>query len=72
MMGLLEWMSKQKNLEDPTLKPLDGEGPGQKIKTVTEPKKGMGFLKKLAIAGAAGAAGAYGGYKLVRRNKKSA
>ena len=72
MMGILEWMSKQKNLEDPTLQPLDGEGPGQKIKTVPEPKKSMGFLKTLGLAGAAGAAGAYGGYKFVRRPKKTA
>lgn len=72
MMGILEWLSKQKNLEDPSLQPLEGEGPGQKIKTIPDKKKGMGFLKKLAIAGAAGAAGAYGGYKFVRRTKKSA
>ena len=70
MMGILEWFSKQKNLEDPSLQPLDGEGPGQTIKTISEPKKNMGFLKKLAIVGAAGAAGAYGGYKLMRQRKK--
>lgn len=72
MMTILEWFSKQKNLEDTSLQPLDGEGPGQKIKTAPEKKKGMSFLKKLALAGAVGAAGAYGGYKLTRRNKKSA
>lgn len=72
MMNILEWLSKQKQLEDPSLKPLEGEGPGQKVKAEPEPKKGMGFLKKLAIAGVAGAAGAYGGYKLVRRDRKSA
>ena len=70
MMGIIEWMSKQKNLEDPTLQPLEGEGPGQKVKTIPEPKKDMGFLKKLALVGAAGAAGAYGGYKLMRQRKK--
>ena len=55
MMGILEWFSKQKNLEDPSLQPLDGEGPGQKIKTIPDQKKNMGFLKKLALVGAAGA-----------------
>jgi len=72
IMGILEWASKQQNLEDTSLKPLDGEGPGQTIKTVPDEKKGMGFLKKLALGSALGAAGAYAGYKFVRRPKKSA
>lgn len=69
MMGLIEWLSKQENLEDKDLNSLEGEGIGQKVET--PPKKGMGFLKGLALGVAGAGLGAYAGYKLAKSRKKS-
>lgn len=62
LMPILEMLSKREKMEDKSLNPLEGEGPGQK----TPAKKGLGFLKGLALAGG----GALAGYHLTRRKRK--
>lgn len=61
---ILEQVSRQERMVNKKLKPLSGEGPGQKI-PASQSKRKMGLLPTLAAAGAAGV----GGYYLTRRKK---